>query len=498
MRTGRGRGRALRAVSSFIALSLAAPLVVAAETGAADAQPTLSLDQALVEAADSGYDLKLALQSLGAARLQRSLDLAKQGLSLSATGSYAAADDFGTASSSATASTVSSLVAKAESAASGGVVSSSITGIAQGATGGLSLSTPLTKVGLSLSQSNPPSSTAAYASTTLGLTATQTLWDGHPGGQYRATLEKSGLTIQGKELSAAQSRSAAVAKVKQAYVTMLTAQRDLAIKRQVYDKQSKLLAQIQAVYALKQASDIDLKTARINARGAEIDVATADKTYRLANERLAVILGRNADSRFTVAEVPDPALPAASIDEAIQVGLQKRVDLAQYGISARSSRIDAALAKASAQPGVTLSGGGGAAFSWNATPMQEAALSLGAKISLPILDSGAADLQAKTAEAQAQLYDLQAAQLQKTLASDIRDYFETAQLSAEKIELARQSADLAEAQFDLVKAQNQFGTATTQDVLTASVTAATAEVNYGTARNTYLLAELSLETAMGL
>ena len=119
-------------------------------------------------------------------------------------------------------------------------------------------------------------------------------------------------------------------------------------------------------------------------------------------------------------------------------------------------------------------------------------------MTFPILDAGVAGIQAKTSAGQAEVYNLQAAQLRKAVAADIQDYYENAQLMLEKIDLAKQSSELAAKQFELVQKQKEFGTATTQDVLTASVTAAIAVVNYGTARNTYLLAELSLEMAMGL
>jgi Outer membrane protein len=491
------------ALAAMFGLACAVSAQDSSGSGAAQsALPTINLEQALSEAAASGADMDLVTRNLGVARLQRSLDLAKQGISLAASGAYTAADGLGDVATASNASQQSTLTSRAEAAATGSSSLSSYLGIAQSASGGLSLSTPLTKLSLSASQSFAPSSSASTATviptTSLGLTASQTLWDGYPGGQYKATLEKSAITLSGKELSAAQGKSSAVSKVKQSYAVMLAAQRDLVVKRQVLDKQSKLLAQVQATFALKQASAIDLKTAEINAKSADIDVRTADKALRLANERLAVIMGRKPGERFAVAEVPDPALPAASIDEAISIGLGKRTDLAQAGLSARSSRIDAALARAQGQPAVSLTGGTGLALGGGSTSLTEGAFSLGAKISLPIIDSGAAELQAKTSEGQASAYELQADQLKKTIASDIRDYFESAQLLAEKIDLAKSSADLAEAQFELVKAQNQYGTATTQDMLTASVTAATAEVNYGTARNSYLLAELSLETAMGL
>jgi outer membrane protein TolC len=393
--------------------------------GAEDAAVTMA--QALAEAARAGADLALVDQNLGVAKLQRSLDLAKQGISLSASGAYSVAEAPGEDSSTA----LQSLISKAESASGSSIASNS--GLAQSASGSLAFSSPLTKASLSVSQTIPPSTaSSATQSSVVGLTASQTLWDGYPGGQFRATLEKSGLTLQGKELTATQSRSSAVAKVKQAYVTMLAAQRDLDIKKSTLDKQSRLLAQVQAVYALQQASAIDLKSAQINAKSAEIDVATADKTLRLANERLGVLMGRSPSDRFSVADFDDPALPAASIDEAIKIGLERRSDLAQAAVSAKSSRIDAALARAQGSPTVSLTGGAGLSMSWAAKPLSESALSLGAKVSLPILDSGAADLQAKLSEAQASTFDLQAAQLRKTLASDIRDYFETEASSPRK------------------------------------------------------------------
>jgi outer membrane protein TolC len=505
----------------FAAVALLA--AAAAGLGAQDAAqgqppaaspPSITLQDAIDSASASGDDFLIAAGALDVAKKQRALDLAKQGLSLNASGSFGMVDGLGTdtvttastdkaviAATSALQSYDQGLISKAVSAASGGSPSSSYNGIASAPSASLSLSGPLTKATLSASQTIPvpqPDIPTVAQSSVVGLSLTQTVWDGYPGGQYRATLAKSLLTLQGKELAATQSGSAAVAKVKQAYIAMLAAQRDLDIKKQVLAKQRSLLAQIEAVYAIKQASAIDLKTAQVNARSAEIDATTSDKTLRLANERLAVIMGRGPSERFSVADLDDPAMPAASVDEAISIGLQKRSDVAQLDLNAKSSLIDAAVTRAQAKPNVSLNGGAGLAVGWISTPVVAGALSVGAKVALPVFDSGAADLQAKTSEGQAALYGLQAAQLRKTLSSDIRDYFESARLQADKVALAKDSMDLADAQFELVKAQNKYGTATVQDVLTASVTAATAEVGYGTAKSSYLSAVLQLATAMGL
>jgi outer membrane protein TolC len=482
------------------AQSAAAP--AAEGPGSGVSLPTLTLQEVLDTAAATGDDFLIVADGFKVAKRQLALDLAKQGVSISASGAYVLTDGIGkdSGSSSATTSYDQAVIGKAISAASGNSVSSSYEGIAQAPQGSLVLSAPLTKMTLSAAQTIPvPQSLATVTQySVLGLTATQTLYDGYPGGQYRAALDKSRLSYRVKELSSVQGRSAAAAKAKQAYIAMLAAQRDLDIKEQVLAKQQSLLHQIEAVFGIKQASAIDLKNAQVNARSAEIDVRTADKTLRLAGERLAVIMGKTPVERFAVADLEDPAMPAASIGEAIAIGLQKRTDVAQLDLNAKSSTIDAALARAQARPNLSLTGGAGTAIGWMSTPVVAGAVSLGAKVGMPVYDSGAADLQAKTSEGQASLYVLQAAQLRKTISSDIRDCFETAQLQAERIALAKDSMDLADSQFELVKAQNKYGTATVQDVLTASVTAATAEVSYQTAKSAYLSAILQLSTAMGL
>jgi outer membrane protein TolC len=457
--------------------------------------PVLNLDSVLSAATAAGDDFGLVTDALEVARKQRDLDLARQGFSLSASGGYGLVDGIGDDGNSAGQSLISGAVS-----ASGGSASNKMNGLAQSPQGSLTLLGPQTKATLSVTHSIPvaPNLATNPQASVLGLTLSQTLWDGYPGGQYQATLAQSLLALQISEFSAIQGRSAAITKVKQSYIAMLAAQRDLDIKGKVLDKQRSLLAQIQAIFNLKQATAIDLKTAQVNVRSAEIDVSTADKTLRLANERLAVIMGRARDERFAVAELADSPLPAASIDEAIAIGLRKRTDVAQLELRSRSSRIGAAVARAQGQPNLAVTGGLGTAVAWSTTPLMAGALSLGAKVALPVFDSGAADFLARTSEGQAQLFGLQASQLRKSLSSDIRDFFEGAMLQSDRVVLAKDSMDLADAQFELVKAQNQYGTATVQDVLTASVNAATAEVAYQSARSAYLGAVLQLSTAMGL
>jgi len=466
----------------------------AAATEAVSAQNTtvITLQQAIDAAVAHGPDMQVVRATLDVARAQHALDATKGAFSLSATGGYGAIDGVGSTYTDPAFSSYKSTL--------GSLLGTTSADATQSLSGGLALSGPSTKLGLSLSQTIPPVDASPNAQITgAQLSLTQTLWDGYPGGQVKATIDKSLLVLQGKELASIQGQSTAIAKVKQAYVTMLTDQRALIVKRQILDNQNSLLAQIQAVYNLKQASTVDLMTAQVNARSAELDVAQGDHDLRLARQRLAILLGLSPDSQFTVAETEDPPLPAASLDEAIAVGLQKRADLAQLDLSKRSSGIDLLLAKGSAEPNVSMTGGYDLAFAWPSDSVLSAAsVSAGVKVALPVVDAGAARDQMSAASQQIAVYDAQRSQLALGIAADIRDAYENALILKDRVDLAQRNMAVLDALFVVTKTQNQYGTATTQDVLTASVNAANAETAYQSARNAYLLGVLNLETAMGL
>ncbi|HUX39480.1 MAG TPA: TolC family protein [Rectinemataceae bacterium] len=484
------------------ATSLLAPLP-ATEAGSR----VVSLEEAMAAAMAGNDDLSIAQGNLAAARATHATNLAKAEPSLAGSASAGLTEGFGDQT-------------QAKATGASGI------GLGEVLSGGLSFAegtataTSGTRIGLTATQSLPVSpqtgtsggatnKVAVPQTTLVSATISQTIWDGYLGGQTKAVVDQSLLTLQGKELAARQARSAAAAKVKQAYISALVAQRTLALRLGIQGKQASLLAQIRATYAIKQASAIDLKTAQINARSAELDVETSRHDYSLARQRLATLIGLPAEADYRVAEIDAPKPPASSLDEAIAKGLANRADIAQYDIAKRQALIGAALARGAAQPSLIATGGIGLGFNWGAsadpvlgTSSVSAAngqsISLGLKLGLPILDAGAAKAAEAVSSANAGVASTQAAQLRKNVQADIRDAWWNLQILAERTDLAAQSVELAQNQLDLTQAQVKYGTATNQDLLTASVNAANAEVSWLTAKSNQLLAELSLETAMGL
>ena len=236
-------------------------------SGGASAVPdsggkVLSLDACVGAALASSDDIAMADRSLDSARAQHALNASKDAVSLQATGGYGFTDGFGNAS-----------ILKSS-------LSGSALGLVQSVQGGLTVqkgtlssANPATKIALTATQNLPsPDSSVGYSTTVVGVSVAQTIWDGYPGGQTKASVDKSFLALRIKELQTVQSRAAAVAAVKRAYITMLTAQRALDVKKSIADKQRGLLKQIETVYSLKQASSVDLLNAQINSESADLDV----------------------------------------------------------------------------------------------------------------------------------------------------------------------------------------------------------------------------------
>ena len=458
--------------------------------------PVLRLEECISLALAEGPDQRVAAASLDAARAAHDLSLSKAGLALSTSGSYSLGEGFSLGNPS---SPSSSLLSKASGSGGSPGLTQTIQGGLTLSSGNASASNPANRLSLSATQVIPPASSASFPTTTVSASYARTVWDGYPGGQTKAAIDKSALSLRGKEAQAAVGRAMAIANVKKAYLTMLSAQRTLELRLGILGKQQALLAQINAVYALKQASSIDLLGAQINARTAELDVESARHDLALASQRLANLMGRDPSAAFAVADIPDEPVPAASVDEAVSMGLSRRSELALAEFGRQSAAIDLALARGLSQPGVSLTSGLGLSVGPAGSSTQDAEYaSLGVKLTLPVLDGGAAQAQERSSQAAMAMYDAQERQLRLTIAADISDAYWTVSIMAQKVELARQGMELYESQLALVKTQNSFGTATNQDLLTASVNAANAEAAYAAARTSYLLAVLALETAMGL
>jgi len=446
--------------------------------------PALTLEKSISAALANGDDNMLlqASLALGKSQYGESVSLNSWGLSGSAGAGY-----------NLPGGNAGVLTAKQSSL-------TSISSSAQGAVIGIGLNSPQTSIAFNASPWSPPVQPIGTAPSgdifsSVGVSLNQVLWNGYPGGPTQAAVDKGLLALQSKVLATDSGRLNIIFRVKQAYFAMLAAQQNAAVTRQILEKQNALLAQITTIYKLKQASDVDLKTAQINAHSAQVDVENADHVQRIARIQLAILMGRPPESDFSVSQ-PDPQpLPAASVQEAIAQALSHRVDFQQLQLSRKSSSIDLELARGQATPSVSVTGGVSQYFDWSG---QSAWLAnAGVKVAMPILDAGGVKNLVDAALKQDEIYALQARQLQKSIATAVQSDWEAVQIQNERVEVARMTAENDDLLVEVYRIQNQNGTASTQDLLTASVNAASARTAYVQAQSNAQLAVLQLLSDMG-
>lgn len=459
---------------AIILLTALCPLLSAA---AQESVPVITLQQSIDAALSNGDDVKILQRNLDVSRAQHALNVSRNSLSLAGSAGYGATLDFGNQGL---------IDIKA--------VSSPLS-TAPGPSAGVAIAGPLTNLSLTSVPYVPPVPGGPTTSF-IGASVTQTLWNGYRGGPSQATVDKSLLTLKSRELATESGTLTVLYNVKQAYYVMLAAQRSLALKKQIFEKQNSVLRQITAIYDLKLASTADLRTAQLNARSAQVDVDSAANDLRIARLGLAAFMGLPSDKDFTVADVPRAEVPVHTLEEAIAAGLARRVEIKQVELNIKSSNVDLALARGQATPTVSVTGGVNWLYNW--TDLTSAGVAGAAvKLSMPILDAGAAKNQVDSILRQNDVYTLQESQLQKSIATAIQSAWQAVQLAGERLEVAKLSVDATDLQYQLVSAQRDAGTASNQDMLTAAVNLANAQNALATAQSAAELAVLQLQSVMG-
>jgi outer membrane protein TolC len=377
-------------------------------------------------------------------------------------------------------------------------VGTPLTGVVpQVASGSLAFKGPSTSLSLAGEQIVSTGS-VPVDQTVVGLSLDQNVWDGYPGGIAKANVQKSLLGLQSAQLSADSDRLNLVYQVKQAYYSMLNAQRSMDIYTQNLERQKAALEQEQALFDLQQAATVDLQTAQINVKSAEVDLKSGQLSLLIARKTLANLVGLPSDKEFVVAETEDPPIPAPSMDEAIAIGLSKRVELKQIQVSRKIADISFGLIKAQTSPTVDLTGGSYLLVDYTSRQPSAQTLSLGAKIGMPLLDSGSAAYQEAATRYQEDVLALQDDQYRRGIALDIENAYRSVELQKEKLDLSNLSAQNSVGQYELIKVERQYGTATNQDVLTAAVNMVNAGTAAAAARNSFDLSILQLQNVMGL
>jgi len=455
-----------------------------AQQATAASPETVTLDQVVTAARAAAPGLKLASTTADTARAQLIQTQATNGLALGGKGDYT---HLGSIAGPASSTTPSGAAATAAGA-------SPLSG--ENIQGGLNLSSPSTSLGLT-AQHSILEITPSDQVSSINLSASQTVFDGYPGGRAAAAVQQADYTYRAARVAYDASLKSVIYQVKQAYYTLLVDQKTVLIRQATVTQDQQNLAYYQGLLAAGRATQLDLLQNQVTLTQAQLDLRTAQNTVDSDRKNLSQQVGWALDKQYVVADSPIPDLPSLQIEEALKTAFQNRSELLTFDLNIAAATINLALQKSQAYPVVSVNGSLGVGQDWNAN-VSSGSFTVGASIALPILDGGLRNAQVQQAADQIASYRVQQDQERQVIAIAVENALFSVQDTRNRLDLAEQSVKAAQGQYDLQKARYAVGLVTTLDVLTALQALTTAQVGLEQAKSNYILALLSLDNVMGL
>jgi len=327
----------------------------------------------------------------------------------------------------------------------------------------------------------------------LSVALTQNLWDGYLGGQTGGMARQAELQLQAAQLAAAADQRALVQSVKTAYYTVLSAQENQAALAATTAQTLQSLTLIQARFDAKQASVLDVQTAKINHQTAELDQQEGLNTLKKARLSLAHLMGR-ATTDFVVAEAEEPAPTPGSVDEAIVYALGHRYERTTTDLAVQAARVGLDLAQAAGQPTVDLTAGANQSAT---KASSQTALTLGVNVSWSAWDSGTSNQNVVRQRALVQVAEASQQGQLLTIRREVEAAWDDWKLKSARAELAALTVDKDQAALAVARAQHEAGTLTNTLLLEAETNAMDAVTARATAIIQLRLAVLTLKTALG-
>lgn len=445
---------------------------------------SVTLDQCVAAAQAAAPGLRLAAIALDSARTLLIQAQALNGLSLGGNGGYFHQGNLFGASSDTAAAAAASTASR--SGANG-----------ENIQGSLTLSGPATTLGLTVQHSIAEAGSGGQVSS-LGLSGSQTVFDGYPGGRASAAVRQAKYAYQAAQVSYDASLKSLVYQVKQAYYVLLGDQNTVLVQQATVTQALENLALMQGLLAVQRATALDVLQVQVALTRAQLDLRSAQNAVEVDRKELSAIIGWPIEKEYTAADNPMPEMPQLSPQEALAKAFQNRSELRSLELNIAAADVALKLQQSHAYPVVSITGSVGVGQDWTART-NAGALAAGAFIALPpILDGGLRNAQAQQAADQIASYKVQQGQERQSITIDLQNALFGVHDARDRLDLASQDVQQAQGVYDLERAKRAVGLETTVNVLAAFSTLVSAQVGLEQAKSTYVLTILNLNNVMGL
>ena len=291
-----------------------------------------------------------------------------------------------------------------------------------------------------------------------------TVWNGN---RNINTIKLDQLSEEQAELSTQETANSIQERIAQIYAQILYLDESVKVSEQTLETSLKNEERGQEMVSVGKMSKADL--AQLSAQRANDEYAIVEAKSQLMNYKLQLkqLLEITDEEQFDVAipTIGDDLVLAEipALQTVYEQALMTRPEIERSQLAIKSSGINVSLAKAGWMPSVNLTGGVTTSTNslsgtgWGAQMKSNMNSSLGLGVTMPIYDGRSTKTsvnKAKIQQLQAQL-DLQ--NQQKTLYSDIQQYWLNAWTNQQKYQAAKSSVESAQQSYDLLSEQFRLG-----------------------------------------
>ena len=291
-----------------------------------------------------------------------------------------------------------------------------------------------------------------------------TVWDGN---KKLNTIKLDRLAEESAELQTQETANSIQERIAQIYAQILYLDENVKVNEQMLETSKKNEERGKEMLAVGKMSKADL--AQLSAQRANDEYAIVEAKSQLMNYKLQLkqLLEITDEERFDVVipEISEDHILAAipEMQKVYEQALLNRPEIERSQLAIKSSGMNVKIAKAGWLPSVNLTGGvttstnSLSSTGWGSQMKSNMTSSLGVGVTVPIYDGRSTKTavnKAKIKQLQAQL-DLQ--DQQKTLYSDIQEFWLNAWTNQEKYQAAKSSVESAQQSYDLLSEQFRLG-----------------------------------------
>ena len=291
-----------------------------------------------------------------------------------------------------------------------------------------------------------------------------TVWNGN---RNINTIKLDRLSEEQAELQTQETANSIQERIAQIYAQILYLDESVKVSEQTLEtslKNEERGKEMMNVGKMSKADVAQLSSQRANDEYAIVEAKSQLMNYKLQLKQLLEITD---EQRFDVAipEISDELIlsPIPEMQKVYEQALLTRPEIERSQLAIKSSGVNVALAKAGWMPSVNLTGGvttstnSLSSTGWGSQMKSNMTSSLGLGVTVPIYDGRSTKTKVNKAKIQLLQAQLDLQDEQKTLYSDIQQFWLNAWTNQEKYMAAKSSVESAQQSYDLLSEQFRLG-----------------------------------------